>query len=73
MLSDDKIIALYCIVDDILKGIGHLEAFPPCSNRPNVLESIPKVSATSFGINPFSIRYCFIGFSLSIFGVYPRN
>lgn len=25
MLSDDKIIALYCIVDDILKGIGHLE------------------------------------------------
>lgn len=25
MLSEDEIIALYCIVDDILKGIGHLE------------------------------------------------
>ena len=25
MLSDSKIIALYCIVDDILKGIGHYE------------------------------------------------
>lgn len=25
MLSEDKIIALYCIVDDILKGIGHFE------------------------------------------------
>ncbi|GAB3413470.1 IS982 family transposase [Niabella aquatica] len=25
MLTEDKIIALYCIIDDILKGIGHLE------------------------------------------------
>ncbi len=25
MLTEDKIIALYCIVDDILKGIGHRE------------------------------------------------
>lgn len=25
MLCEDKIIALYCIVDDLLKGIGHLE------------------------------------------------
>lgn len=29
MLQEDKIIALYCIVDDLLKGIGHSEA----SNR----------------------------------------
>ncbi len=25
MLCEDKIIALYCIVDDLLKGIGHQE------------------------------------------------
>ncbi|MEJ0101763.1 MAG: IS982 family transposase [Bacteroidota bacterium] len=25
MLTEDKIIGIYCIVDDILKGIGHLE------------------------------------------------
>lgn len=25
MLTEDKIIRIYCIVDDILKGIGHPE------------------------------------------------
>jgi hypothetical protein len=25
MLIEDKIIAMYCIVDDLLKGIGHQE------------------------------------------------
>lgn len=25
MLNEDKIIRNYCIVDDILKGIGHVE------------------------------------------------
>ena len=25
MLSEDKIIAMYCMVDDLLKGIGHKE------------------------------------------------
>ena len=25
MLTEDKIIGIYCIIDDILKGIGHRE------------------------------------------------
>ncbi len=25
MLTEDKIIRIYCIIDDILKGIGHQE------------------------------------------------
>ena len=25
MLSEDKIISIFCFVDDLLKGIGHLE------------------------------------------------
>ena len=25
MLNEDKIIAIYCFVDDFLKGIGHYE------------------------------------------------
>ena len=25
MLNEDKIITIYCVVDDLLKGIGHLE------------------------------------------------
>ena len=25
MLTDDKIIKIYCIIDDILKGTGHKE------------------------------------------------
>jgi hypothetical protein len=48
MLSDSKIIALYCIVDDILKGIGHYE-----DNRRKVSDSevitTALVSALYFG------------------------
>lgn len=48
MLTEDKIIGIYCIVDDILKGIGHLE-----DNRRKVSDSeiitTALVSALYFG------------------------
>lgn len=48
MLTEDKIISIYCIVDDVLKGIGHLE-----DNRRKVVDSeiitTALVSALYFG------------------------
>lgn len=48
MLQEDKIIALYCIVDDLLKGIGHRE---PLSRKMSDSEVITTalVSALYFG------------------------
>ena len=34
MLTEDKIISIYCIIDDILKGVGHQE-----DNRRKVSDS----------------------------------
>ena len=34
MLTEDKIIRIYCIIDDILKGVGHQE-----DNRRKVSDS----------------------------------
>ena len=48
MLSEDKIIGIFCLVDDLLKGIGHLE-----DNRRKVSDSevitTAIVSALYFG------------------------
>ncbi len=48
MLTSDKIISVYCIVDDILKGIGHLE---DCRRKVSDSEVITTalVSALYFG------------------------
>jgi len=48
MLNEDKIIALYCIVDDLLKGIGHREA-PGRKMSDSEVIATALVSALYFG------------------------